>query len=100
MKEIFRALQCFWLDIKSALVEIKRFVWNRGIKLQWNRLWIRKDEFHSSLNMDIVAMLAMSQKQRKAYEKDLLKRRQIAHERDLMKKSPAFRAMVMNRKNI
>lgn len=60
----------------------RRLVWNRGIKLQWDRLWVRKDEFHRSLYMDGDALLEMSPKQREAYLNDLCKRRQIAHERD------------------
>ena len=88
MKKMFVELRYFWLDlcyeIKSCVEKIKRFVWNRGIKLQWNRLWVRKDEFHCSLNMDANAMLGMSQKQRSAYTRDLYRRRRIAHERDLI----------------
>ncbi|MFH0854456.1 MAG: hypothetical protein V1891_03110 [bacterium] len=72
-----------WFEIKSWPEKTKGLIWNRGIKLQWNRLWVRKDEFHSSLNMDANAMLGMSQKQRNAYTKDLCRRRRIAHEKDL-----------------
>lgn len=68
--------------IGSWLGKAKRLIWNRGIKLQWDRLWIRQDEFHSSLDMDIFAMIDMSSKERDAYWEDLIKRRQIAHERD------------------
>jgi hypothetical protein len=53
------------------------------IKLWWDRLWIRKDEFHSSLDMNMEAMLEMTDKQREEYLNDLAKRRHIAHERDL-----------------
>ncbi len=77
----------FWLiflsDIKHLPRKIKRVVWNGGIKLQWNRLWIRKDEFHSSLDLKSEVMLGMSQKRRDKYIKDLCRRRHIAHERDL-----------------
>ena len=87
MKNLFIDLRYFWLDlwfeIKSWSEKTKRFIWNRGIKLQFDRLWVRKDEFHSSLNMDVNAMLGMSKKQRDAYIKDLYRRRQIAHKRDL-----------------
>lgn len=102
MKKALVALHCFWLgvsyNIRLFLTESKRVVWNRGVKLQWYRLWIRENEFHNSLEWDVDAVLGMSLKQRHAYEKELKKRRHIAHERDLMKKSPAFRAIVMNRK--
>ena len=87
MKNLFVGLRYFllglWFEIKSWPEKTKRLIWNRGIKLQWDRLWVRKDEFHSSLNMDVNAMLGMSKKQRDAYIKDLCRRRQIAHERDL-----------------
>lgn len=103
MKKALINLYCFWFgvwfEIKSWPIRTKRFVWNRGIKLQWNRLWVRKDEFHSSLDMDVDAILGISQKQRDMYIEDLCKRRQIAHEKDLMEKSPSFRAIVMNRKS-
>jgi len=52
------------------------------IKLFWDRLWIRKDEFHKSLNMDVMAMLDMNEKEQEEYLADLVKRRNIAHDRD------------------
>jgi hypothetical protein len=69
--------------VKNLLIGLRHLFWNRGIKLQWNRFWVRKDEFHNSLNMDANAMLGMSQKRRGAYTKDLYRRRRIAHERDI-----------------
>jgi hypothetical protein len=69
--------------IKDFFIEIKRSIWNRGLKLGWYRLWVRKDEFHPSLNMDSKAMFGMSKEARKRYMFDLIRRRQIAHERDL-----------------
>lgn len=70
-------------DMKKLLRDIKRVVWNRGIKLQWYRLWIRKNEFHHSLNTDIEAIIGMNDEQYKVYEKDLIKRRQIAHQKNM-----------------
>jgi len=96
----YRFLLGVLFDMKSFVVRIKRTAWNSGIKLQWYRLWIREDEFHSSLEMDTEAMLVMSKKRLDSYLNDLAKRRHIAHERDLMKTSPAFRAMIMKRKKI
>ena len=49
----------------------------------WSKLWIRKDEFHSSLNLDAESMLYMNEKQREKYTIDLIKRRNIAHKRGL-----------------
>jgi len=41
------------------------------LRLWWHRLWIRKDEFHRSLDMDCGAMLQMNPKQRQNYMSDL-----------------------------
>lgn len=49
----------------------------------WSKLWIRKDEFHSSLNLDAESMLYMNEKEREKYTIDLIKRRNIAHKRGL-----------------
>ena len=69
--------------IIDDLTDLKRFVWNKGFLLWWYRLYIRKDVFHHSLDLDVDAMLAMSDKQRKSYMLDICKRRQKAHERSL-----------------
>ena len=53
------------------------------LRLWWHRLWIREDEFHASLNMDAEAMECMSSGQLADYLKDLLRRRKIAHNRDI-----------------
>ena len=52
------------------------------IRLWWNKLWIRKDEFHSSLNVDLAGVLDMNEKERDKYATDLIRRRNIAHERE------------------
>ncbi|MDO8669668.1 MAG: hypothetical protein Q7K65_05235 [Candidatus Buchananbacteria bacterium] len=72
-----------YMEFKSFPGKVKRFIWNRGLKLWWYRLWIRKDEFHKSLDMDKNALLDMNPKQREAYIKDLTIRRQKAHDRDI-----------------
>lgn len=51
-------------------------------RLFWNRLWIRKDEFHPSLDMDALAMLTMNSQDRDAYIADLIRRREIAHRKE------------------
>ena len=58
-------------------------VWNAGLLLWWYRLWIRNDEFHHSLDIDVQAMLTMDREQKERYLDDLSRRRRIAHERDL-----------------
>lgn len=52
-------------------------------RLIWNSLYIRKDEFHSSLDMDVIAMLDMNKKDRDKYINNLMIRRNIAHEKDI-----------------
>jgi len=63
----------------------KRKILNRGIKLFWNKLWVRKDEFHSSLDIDPKAISSMNHKEQEKYMNDLVRRRNIAHERDINK---------------
>lgn len=78
-------LYVWWLDMKSLPDKIKRRIWNKHILLWWHRLYIRKDEFHRSLDMDGAAMLEMNEQERKKYLEDLVRRREIAHQRDLAK---------------
>ena len=52
------------------------------VGLQWKRLWIRKDEFHSSLNIDVAGVVDMNDEERDKYATNLMYRRQIAHERE------------------
>ena len=84
-------LKMKWLQLKYQVsgnwLWLKCRVWNAGILLLWNRLWIRRDEFHPSLDQDLCAMMVMSEKRRERYIKDLMCRRQIAHERDLCSRS-------------
>ncbi len=80
--EIKYFLQIWRFKIKSFPGKIKRIMWNGCILLGWHRLWVREDEFHKSLNMDILAMMEMSRKRRQKYLKGLLRRREVAHRRD------------------
>lgn len=52
-------------------------------RLIWRQLWLRQDEFHSSLDMDVDAMLRMNESDRALYLRELVRRRNAAHERDL-----------------
>ena len=67
------------------LQKLKRRIWNKHILLWWYKLWIRKDEFHKSLNMDPHAVMEMDVEERKRYFHDLNRRRSIAHELDLQR---------------
>jgi len=51
-------------------------------RLIWNSLYIRKNEFHKSLEIDMKSVIDMSEKDRKQYFENLTKRREIAHYRD------------------
>lgn len=53
------------------------------VRLLWHRLWIRKDEFDKSLDIDLEAIIYMDEKELEEYRKNLIHRRMIAHERDL-----------------
>ncbi|MFA7193600.1 MAG: hypothetical protein WC087_01640 [Candidatus Paceibacterota bacterium] len=72
----------FWFDLKCGTANIRRRIWNKRILLWWYRLWIRKDEFHKSLSSDFSAKLVMTEEERDEYDKDLCRRRRIAHDRD------------------
>ncbi len=75
----------YWVStrLKLDLSQIKRIVWNKYLFLWWCCLWIRKNEFHYSLNMDAMAMIEMDKKEMKKYLVSLDYRRKIAHERAL-----------------
>ena len=70
-------------DTKQWILRIVRRMWLVGIKNRWNKLYIRKDEFHSSLDLDGEAMGYMNDREREKYIMDLVRRRNIAHERGL-----------------
>ena len=81
--KIKRRLLIVYHETKQCFIRIVRRMWLVGIKNRWNKLWIRKDEFHSSLDLDGEAMMYMNEKEREKYIKDLVRRRNIAHERGL-----------------
>lgn len=73
------------VSLKYLPIKVKRRVWNKGILLWRHKLWIRKDEFSRSLDIDVDAMLAMKEEERVRYIRNLIRRREIAHERKLEK---------------
>lgn len=81
---VYLALYAWWFEVRTFPGKIKRRIWNKHILLWWHRLWIRKDEFHCSLNMDTEAMLEMNGVETEKYLTDLLRRRMIAHRQDLV----------------
>ena len=72
----------WWYDFREKPRQIRIFLWNRGLKLWWYRLWVRKSEFHKSLKTDYEALSEMNCEQRIKYSKNLEKRRSTAHKRD------------------
>lgn len=50
-------------------------------RLLWHRAWVRRDEFHQSLDIDFEAMVRMNKADQQLYMTDLIKRRNMAHER-------------------
>ena len=62
--------------IRYAFIKLRHF---------WYSLWIRRNEFHKSLEMDIEYYELLDKSEREKYAFDLMKRRNIAHERDLEK---------------
>jgi hypothetical protein len=53
------------------------------IRFQWAKLWVRKDEFHPSLNIHTNYVYRLNKERRDSYWNNLMRRRKIAHERDL-----------------
>lgn len=82
MKKIILWLLVIYWETYDKLLNVKMFIRSR-IRLFWSRLWIRENEFHQSLDIDVEAMLTMNEEQKDTYMKDLVRRRNIAHEREL-----------------
>jgi hypothetical protein len=68
--------------LKLDIENIRRRIWNKHILLWWYRLWIRRDEFHVSLNTDVDALRVMDEKEIEEYYSDLARRKKISHRRD------------------
>mgnify|MGYP001176861959 CR=1 FL=1 len=82
MKKIPLWLLVIYWETYDRFLSVKMFTRSR-IRLFWSRLWIRKNEFHQSLDIDVEAMLTMNEEQKESYMNDLARRRNIAHEREL-----------------
>lgn len=55
-------------------------------KLWWNRLWIRRDEFHPTLDMNHDILVALNKEDRVSYIKDIVRRNRLVHQRDIERK--------------
>jgi hypothetical protein len=83
-----KILNTVWYHIHASLA-------GSAIRLHWYRLWVRENEFHSSLDTDYAMLLHLDRptkytrwlfggiSSRKDYMKDLVWRRDIAHSRDI-----------------
>lgn len=74
-----------WYNFQESLKDLRRRIWNKRLKLWWYRLWVRRNEFHKSLETDMEAMLAMDEDELASYYADLQRRRVIAHKRSFAK---------------
>ncbi|PCI19827.1 hypothetical protein COB64_02930 [Candidatus Wolfebacteria bacterium] len=72
----------FFYTFVDRYLHAKWYIRGR-LKLFWSRLWIRKNEFHSSLDMDVQFMFTMNERQQEKYLDDLTRRRNVAHRRDM-----------------
>lgn len=71
------------VDVIVSWVRYQARMLKHRPKMIWNRAFIRRDEFHRSLNMDVFAMCDMTDADRQRYIADMIRRRNIAHERDI-----------------
>lgn len=72
-----------YIQFKQWILFIVRRMWLVEVVQKWNKLWIRKNEFDKTLDMDGEMMMHMNEKEREKYMIDLVRRRNIAHERGL-----------------
>jgi hypothetical protein len=72
-----------WPKVRHPLWAVYESKWGSKVRLWWSSLWIRKNEFHRSLDLDGIAMWKMNPKERGVYLDKLYKRRQMAHDADL-----------------
>jgi hypothetical protein len=88
LKNLRIECQMLWRELWYHL---EHFVGRRRafILWRWKKLWIRKKEFHSSLNSDYRILWYLTEEERQEYWHDLA-RRQIAHRRDLEEEDRKF----------
>jgi hypothetical protein len=51
-------------------------------KLIWDSIWLRSDEFHQSLDLSAFAYMDMNEYDRQQYIRNLVRRRNAAHEKE------------------
>ncbi|PIT90308.1 MAG: hypothetical protein COU22_02945 [Candidatus Komeilibacteria bacterium CG10_big_fil_rev_8_21_14_0_10_41_13] len=89
-KNIQNILLMLKFELAEKIFYLKARLWHNGFLMWWGKLYIRDNEFHPSLRINVSAMLVMNPKQKQRYISDLLRRRGIAHQRSLQtNKAPA-----------
>ena len=81
--KIKQRLFAIYYETKQRFIHVIKYMWFVEIKNKWNKLYIRKDEFHNSLDLDIEVMKCMNKEERDKYIIGLIKRRNIAHEHEI-----------------
>lgn len=86
IRERVQKIRDFVITIRHVFI-LARFdaqcQWRKHVTLRWYRLWLRKDEFHPSLDLDAMALCAMDEREKSEYRRDLTRRRHKAHVRDM-----------------
>ncbi len=76
-------ISCLKWDIIYFFRKKRKQIWNKRILLWWYKLYIRKNKFHPSLDIDIYALDVMNETEKEKYYADQHRRRVIAYQRDL-----------------
>ncbi len=69
-------------DVSEFFSYRLKFIRSR-VRLFWSRLYVRKNEFHWSLYLDMELWETMNKEQQGRYMGDLVRRRNIAHKREM-----------------
>jgi len=76
-------LSLWWLDLKLFPKMLKFRIYNKHILRWWYRHFCHSTEFHRSLDLDIGAMMVMNEKELRDYLLEMIKKREIAHQRTI-----------------
>jgi hypothetical protein len=81
---LWMAWEIFWST--WAPIKFCRRVWGRHL-VRKDRSYKGHDEFHPSLDMNVRAMLTMTEDEKEEYLADLCRRRQGQHEADISRRT-------------
>jgi hypothetical protein len=83
MKMLLRIVQpLLWLLDKIDRHLCKTWLIPSDLRVWWQELWNRKDEFHPCYNLDTWAWFSMTPQRRLRYTENLTARRNAAHRRN------------------